>query len=45
MLKKKLLRTRIKGLTRKTIYFSKSEYMHDIVIALFINKYEFAIDI
>ena len=34
-------RTRIKRLTRKTICFSKSELMHDTVIGLFINKYEF----
>jgi IS1 family transposase/transposase-like protein len=32
------LRTRIKRLTRKTICFSKSEQMHDIVIGLFINR-------
>jgi len=31
------LRTRIKRLARKTICFSKSEKMHDIVIGLFIN--------
>ncbi len=35
------LRTRIKRLTRKTICFSKSELMHDIVIGMFINRYEF----
>jgi insertion element IS1 protein InsB len=35
------LRTRIKGLARKTICFSKSIVMHDIVIGLFINRYEF----
>lgn len=35
------LRTRIKRLTRKTICFSKVEKMHDIVIGLFINRYEF----
>ena len=34
-------RTRIKRLTRKTICFSRSELMHDTVIGLFINKYEF----
>lgn len=39
------LRTRIKRLARKTICFSKSERMHDIVIGLFINRYEFAIPI
>ncbi len=35
------LRTRIKRLARKTICFSKLETMHDIVIGLFINRYEF----
>lgn len=35
------LRTRIKRLARKTICFSKSVQMHDIVIGLFINRYEF----
>src|SRR5262247_4028210 len=37
------LRTRIKRLTRKTICFSKSIQMHDIVIGLFINRYEFGL--
>lgn len=37
------LRTRIKRLTRKTICFSKIERMHDIVIGLFINRYEFGV--
>ncbi|MFK5950268.1 MAG: hypothetical protein QM500_16020, partial [Methylococcales bacterium] len=32
-------------LTRKTICFSKSEKMHDIVIGLLINKVEFGVDI
>ena len=35
------LRTRFKRLTRKTICFSKSIQMHDIVIGLFVNRYEF----
>jgi insertion element IS1 protein InsB len=35
------LRTRIKRLARKTICFSKTEEMHDAVIGLFINRYEF----
>lgn len=39
------LRTRIKRLARKTICFSKSEEMHDIAIGLFINRYEFGLDI
>jgi hypothetical protein len=36
------LRTRIKRLVRKTICFSKKILMHDIIISLFINRYEFA---
>lgn len=39
------LRTRIKRLARKTICFSKLEKMHDIVIGLFINRYEFGLAI
>jgi insertion element IS1 protein InsB len=35
--------TRIKRLTRKTICFSKSIQMHDIVIGLFVNRYEFGL--
>ncbi|WP_416431168.1 IS1 family transposase [Piscirickettsia salmonis] len=34
------LRIRIKRLVRKTICFSKCEKMHDVVIGLFINKFE-----
>ena len=37
------LRTRIKRLARKTICFSKSIIMHDIVIGLVINILEFAL--
>ena len=37
------LRTRIKRLVRKTICFSKSVQMHDIVLGLFINRYEFGL--
>lgn len=37
------LRTRIKRLARKTICFSKSIRLHDIVIGLFINRYEFGL--
>ncbi len=33
------LRTRIKRLARKTICFSKSIVMHDLVSGLFINKF------
>jgi insertion element IS1 protein InsB len=39
------LRTRIKRLVRKTICFSKSIQMHDIVIGLFVNRYEFGLRI
>jgi len=42
-LKHLTLRTRIKRLVRKTICFSKLEKMHDIVIGLFINRYEFGV--
>jgi insertion element IS1 protein InsB len=35
------LRTRIKRLVRKTICFSKSTQMHDIVTGLFVNRYAF----
>ena len=39
------LRTRIKRLARKSICFSKSILMHDTVIGLFINRYEFGMQI
>jgi insertion element IS1 protein InsB len=39
------LRTRLKRLVRKTICFSKSLAMHDIVIGLFINRYEFGLPV
>ena len=35
------LRTRIKRLVRRTICFSKTEHMHDLVVGLFINRHEF----
>jgi insertion element IS1 protein InsB len=35
------LRTRIKRLVRKTICFSKTIQMHDLVIGLFVNRYAF----
>jgi insertion element IS1 protein InsB len=35
------LRTRIKRLVRRTLCLSKTERMHDLVIGLFINRYEF----
>lgn len=38
-----ILRTRIKRLARKTICFSKSVLMHEIVIGLFINITEFGL--
>jgi len=39
------LRTRIKRLVRKTICFSKSITMHDIVIGLYVNRYEFGLPV
>ena len=35
------LRTRIKRLGRRMICFSKTEQMHDLVIGMFINRYDF----
>jgi insertion element IS1 protein InsB len=35
------LRTRIKRVARKTLCFSKSVFMHDTGIGLFVNRYEF----
>ena len=37
------LRTRITRLVRKTICFSKTTQMHDIVIGLFVNRYAFGL--
>jgi insertion element IS1 protein InsB len=37
------LRTRLKRLVRKSICYSKSIEMHDIVIGLFVNHYEFGL--
>jgi insertion element IS1 protein InsB len=39
------LRPRIKRLARKTICFSKSIELHDIVIGLFVNRYEFGLPV
>jgi insertion element IS1 protein InsB len=39
------LRTRIKRLVRRTICFSKTERMHDLVIGLLINRYEFGVSV
>jgi insertion element IS1 protein InsB len=39
------LRTRIKRLARKTICFSRSIEMQDIIIGLFINRYEFGLPV
>ncbi len=39
------LRTRIKRLMRRTICFSKTERMHDLVVGLFINRYEFGLSL
>jgi insertion element IS1 protein InsB len=43
--KRLTLRARIKRLARKTICFSKSIQMHDIVIGLFVNRYDFGLQI
>jgi insertion element IS1 protein InsB len=40
-----ILRTRIKRLARKIICFSRSKLLHDIVIGLFINRYEFGLPV
>jgi insertion element IS1 protein InsB len=37
------LRTRIKRLVRKTICFSRSVEMHELLIGLFINRFEFGL--
>jgi insertion element IS1 protein InsB len=37
------LRTRLKRLGRKTICFSRSVQMHDLIIGLFINRFEFGL--
>jgi insertion element IS1 protein InsB len=34
-------RTRLQRLARQTLCFSRSTVMHDTVIGLFINRYEF----
>jgi insertion element IS1 protein InsB len=39
------LRTRIKRLTRKTMCFSKSMQMHDIVSGLLVNRSEFGLPV
>ena len=39
------LRTHIKRLIRKTICFPRSIQMHDIVIGLFVNRYEFGLPV
>jgi insertion element IS1 protein InsB len=39
------LRTRIKRLVRKTICFSKSIPLHEIVSGLFLNRFEFGLQI
>jgi insertion element IS1 protein InsB len=39
------LRTRIKRLVRRTICFSKTTTMYELVIGLFINRYEFGVAI
>ena len=38
-------RTRIKRLVRRTICFSKTTTLQDLVLGLFINRYEFGVAI
>jgi insertion element IS1 protein InsB len=38
-------RTRLKRLARKTICFSKSIELHDLVISLFVNRSEFGLSV
>jgi insertion element IS1 protein InsB len=40
-----VLRTRIKRLVRKTICFSKSVQMHELVIGLFFNRFAFGVNV
>ena len=35
------LRTRLKRLTRKTLCFSRSHFMHDLLVGLYMNRVEF----
>ena len=35
--------TRIRRLVRRTVYCSKTERMHDVVLGLFINQDEFGV--
>jgi insertion element IS1 protein InsB len=39
------LRTRIKQLARKTLCFSKSVQLHDLVIGMYVHRYEFVRDV
>jgi insertion element IS1 protein InsB len=39
------LRTRIKRLVRRTLCFSKTTTLHDLVTGLFINRYEFGLSL
>jgi len=39
------LRTRIKRFVRKPICFAKSVQMHELVIGLFINRFEFGVNV
>jgi insertion element IS1 protein InsB len=39
------LRTRSKRLVRRTICFSKTTTMHDLLVGLFINRYKFGVAI
>jgi insertion element IS1 protein InsB len=39
------LRTRIKRLTHKTIYLSRSSQMHDIVLGLLVTRFAFGLPV
>ena len=39
------LRTRLKRLARKTLCFSRSCFMHDLVIGLYVNRIEFGCEV
>jgi insertion element IS1 protein InsB len=38
-------RTRMKRLVRRTSGFAKTERRHDVVLGLFINRYEFGVSV
>ncbi len=40
-----MLRTRLKRLVRRTLYFSTSTDMHDLLIGLYSNRFEFSLPV